>query len=156
MKWVTRENAVVDRIACPWLIRRFIDREAEFLFVPVDQVAEVATGQQAIPFDVEGVELGHVAGRCSFESILLKYDLTCDPGLAVVARVVHAADVAADIDMVPEGRGLRAIASGFRLMLGRDDRAKMELEFPLYDALYAWASAQAPATAGAVAPGRHA
>ncbi|HKQ57221.1 MAG TPA: chromate resistance protein ChrB domain-containing protein [Candidatus Eisenbacteria bacterium] len=140
MKWVTRENAVVDRVACPWLIRRFVDPEAEFLFVPADQVMRVAAEQRAIPYDVEGAELGHVDGRCSFESILLKYDLQCDPGLAALARVVHAADVAADIDTVPEGRGLRAIAGGFRLMLGRDDHAKIRLEAPVYDALYEWAS----------------
>jgi hypothetical protein len=138
MKWVTRENAKVDRIACPWLIRRFIDKDAEFLFVPVDEVTAVAEREGAIPYDVSGVELGHVDGRCSFESIMLKYGLTKNASLVEVARIVHAADVSADIDKVPEGRGLKAIAHGFSLLLGRDDQKKIELESPMYDALYAW------------------
>jgi hypothetical protein len=146
MKWVTRENAVVDRIACPWLIRKFVDPEAEFLFVPAARVAEVAKSAPAIPYDVEGVELGHVDGRCSFESILLKYGLSQDPALAAMARVVHGADVAADIDIVPEARGLRALAQGFRLQWGADDARKLELEFPMYDALHAWARQQAAST----------
>jgi hypothetical protein len=138
MKWVTRENAKVDRIACPWLIRRYIDQDAEFLFVPAEEVMAVAERESAIPYDVKGAELGHVDGRCSFESILLKYGLTGDPALAALARIVHAADVAADIDSSPEGRGLRAIAHGFSLLFGRDDRKKIVLETPMYDALYAW------------------
>jgi hypothetical protein len=135
MKWVTREDAKVDRIACPWLIRRFIDPGAEFLYVPTDQVTVVAEREGAIPYDVPGVELGHVDGRCSFESILLKYNLTDDPALA---KIVHAANVAADLDTVPEGRGLKTIAHGFSLVFGRDDRKKIDLEAPMYDALYAW------------------
>jgi hypothetical protein len=138
MKWVTRENAKVDRIACPWLIRRFIDPDAEFAYVPADEVMSVAERERAIPYDVPGVELGHVDGRCSFESILLKHGLTEDAALVEVGKIVHAADVPADIDAVPEGRGLRAIAHGFSLLFGRDDRRKLELESPVYDALYAW------------------
>jgi hypothetical protein len=138
MKWVTRENAKVDRIACPWLIRRFIDKDAEFLYVPVDEVPVVAEREGAIPYDVSGVELGHVDGRCSFESILLKYGLTGNAALVEVARIVHAADVSADIDTIPEGRGLKAIAHGFSLLFGRDDQKKIALESPMYDALYAW------------------
>lgn len=138
MKWVTRENAKVDRVACPWLIRRFVDPEAVFLFVPADEVAAVAAAEQAVPYDVPGAELGHVSGRCSFESILVKYGLTHDPGLEGVAAIVHAADVSEDIDRAPEGRGLRAIAEGFALIHGKDDRTKLDVEFPLYDALYAW------------------
>jgi hypothetical protein len=138
MKWVTRENAKVDRIACPWLIRRFIDKDAEFLYAPADEVPAVAEREGAIPYDVSGVELGHVDGRCSFESIMLKYRLTGDAVLLEVAKIVHAADVSADIDTVPEGRGLKAIAHGFSILLGRDDRTKIELESPMYDALYAW------------------
>jgi hypothetical protein len=122
MKWVTRENAKVDRIACPWLIRRFIDKDAEFLYVPVDDVSAVVEREGAIPYDVAGVELGHVNGRCSFESIMLKYDLTGNAALVEVAKIVHAADVSADIDTIPEGRGLKAIAHGFSLLLGRDDQ----------------------------------
>jgi hypothetical protein len=143
MKWVTREDAKVDRIACPWLIRRFIDPGAEFLFVPADQVSAVAEREGAIPYDVAGAELGHVDGRCSFESILLKYSLTGDLALVGLAKIVHAADIKADIDAAPEGRGLKAIAHGFSLVHGRDDARKIELETPLYDALYAWCRRQA-------------
>src|SRR5437588_12706055 len=108
MKWVTRENANVDRIACPWLIKRFVDTNAEFLYVPRDEVMAAAERDEAIPYDVPDVELGHLEGRCSFESILLKYNLTGNPGLVELAKIVHAADVSADIDSCPEGRGLRA------------------------------------------------
>ena len=103
MKWVTREDAKVDRIACPWLIRRFVDKDAEFLYVPADQVMSVARRDGAIPYDIPGVELGHVDGRCSFESILVKYGLMDDPGLAELARIVHAADVEEDIGTPPRG-----------------------------------------------------
>ena len=136
MKWITREDAKVDRIACPWLIRKFIDKEAEFLFVPAEEVSPAAKRGGAIPYDVPGVELGHVEGRCSFESIMLRYGLTEDPGLVELARIVHAADVDKDIDTAPEGRGLQAIAKGFSLLHGRDDQRKIALESPMYDALY--------------------
>ena len=142
MKWITREDAKVDRIACPWLIRRFIDRDAEFLYVPANEVKAVAEREGAIPYDVAGVELGHVDGRCSFESIVLKHGLTGDAALMRLAEIVHAADVAEDLAKVPEGAGLKAIAHGFSLMLGRDDAKKLELEMPLYDALYAWCRRQ--------------
>lgn len=138
MRWVTREDAKVDRIACPWLIKRFVDREADFLFVPADKVMDVAKPGESIPYDVPGVELGHVDGRCSFESIMLKYGLAEDPGLVELAKIVHAADVDQDIDTCPEGRGLQAIAKGFSLLHGRDDHRKIVLENPMYDALYAW------------------
>src|SRR5437763_5993898 len=142
MKWITRENAKVDRIACPWLIQRFVDPEAEFLYVPRDEVMAVAERESAIPYDVPDVELGHVDGRCSFESILLKYRLSGDPGLVELAKIVHAADVSADIDSVPEGRGLKAVAHGFALVYGKDDHKKIALETPMYDALYAWCAAK--------------
>lgn len=138
MKWITREDAKVDRIACPWLIRRFVDKDAEFLYVPADQVMLVAQCESAIPYDVPGVDLGHVEGRCSFESILAKYGLLDDPGLVELARIVHAADVDEDIDSAPEGRGLQAIARGFSWLYGRDDHRKIALESPMYDALYAF------------------
>jgi len=138
MRWVTREDAKVDRIACPWLIKRFVDREADFLFVPADEVMDVAKAKGAIPYDVTGVELGHVDGRCSFESIVRKYRLEEDPGLVELSKIVHAADVDQDIDTYPEGRGLRAIAKGFSILHGRDDHRKIMLENPMYDALYAW------------------
>jgi hypothetical protein len=143
MKWVTRENANVDRVACPWLIRRFVDKEPEFLYVPREQVMEVAQKENAIPYDVADVELGHVDGRCSFESIMVKYDLMGDPGLVELAKIVHAADVSADIDTSPEGRGLKAIAYGFAQIHGLDDHKKIELETPMYDALYAWCQKKA-------------
>ena len=141
MKWVTRKNANVDRIACPWLIRRFVDRDAEFLYVATEEVAAVAEREGAIPYDVKGVELGHVDGRCSFESIMMKYDLT-DPALQRLAKIVHGADVAADINVVPESAGLKAIAQGFGLAHGENDHEKIRLETPMYDALYTWCQEQ--------------
>ena len=141
MKWVTRKNANVDRIACPWLIKRFVDSDAEFLYVPAEQVMSVAEREEAIPYDVKDVELGHVDGRCSFESIIVKYGLK-DPALDRLAKIVHGADVAADIDIVPEARGLKAIAHGFALVHGEDDHEKIRLETPMYDALYAWCQGQ--------------
>jgi len=142
MKWVTRKNASVDRIACPWLIRRFVDTDAEFLFVPADDVKAVAEREPAVPFDVQGVELGHVDGRCSFESIMVKYKLA-DPALARLAQIIHGADVAADINCVPEAAGLKAIAQGFALVHQDRDHEKIRLETPLYDALYVWCQQQA-------------
>jgi hypothetical protein len=137
MKWVTRKNASVDRIACPWLIRRFIDAGAEFLYVPAPDVTAVAEREGAIPYDVGGVELGHVDGRCSFESIILKYRLQ-DPALYRLAQIVHGADVSADVGNTPEAAGLKAIAHGFAIVHGENDLLKLALESPLYDALYAW------------------
>ena len=140
MLWITRSHVHVDRVACPWLITRFIDNEAEFLFVPKSQVDPVAVQTGAIPFDSPGVELGHHEGRCSFESILLKYDLK-DPALQRLARIVHAADVAQDIDSDPLARGLEAIASGFSLRYP-DDEENLARQFEVYDALYAWCRLQ--------------
>src|SRR5579859_2687015 len=134
MKWITRENANVDRVACPWLIKRFVDPQAEFIYVPADMVMAEAERQNAIPYDVPNVELGHVDGRCSFDSIILKHNLTDDVALMELARVVHAADVSADIDTSPFGHGLKAIAHGFGYLHGKDDHRKIELETPMYDA----------------------
>jgi hypothetical protein len=136
MRFVTRKNAAVDRIACPWLIRRFVDKDAEFLYVDPKDVARIAREQNAVPYDVEGVELGHVAGRCSFESILLKYGLD-DPALARLAAIVHGADVEAG-PATPESAGLKALAMGFRKLYGDRDHEKLEVQMPMYDALYAW------------------
>ena len=141
MKWVTRKNANVDRIACPWLIKRFIDKNAEFIFVPPEEVARVVRRDGAIPYDVEGVELGHVDGRCSFESIILRYKLD-DPALHRLARIVHGADISADLTATPESAGLMAIARGFALVHGEHDEEKMRLQTPMYDALYAWCQRQ--------------
>src|SRR5215469_5740870 len=137
MKYVTRKNAQVDRIACPWLIKRFVDPSAEFLYVERDDVMHVAKMENAIPFDVPDVELGHVDGRCSFESILRAHDLR-DKALGLLGRIVHGADVPQDVSIEPEAAGLMAIARGFALLHGENDHKKLALETPVYDALYAW------------------
>jgi hypothetical protein len=136
MKWITRSHVHVDRVACPWLITRFIDSEAEFLFVPASQVDRTAKETGAIPFDVPGAALGHVDGRCSFESIILAYGLK-DPGLLRLARIVHAADIQKDIGSDPLARGLEAVASGFSLRFPEDGE-NLSRQFDVYDSLYAW------------------
>jgi hypothetical protein len=136
MLWVTRSHVHVDRVACPWLIRRFIDNQAEFIFVPHSEVGRVAAETGAIPFDAPGVELGHHDGRCSFEAIIQQYGLR-EPGLLRLAKVVHAADIAADLDADPLARGLEAIAAGFSLRYP-DDEENLAVQFEVYDALYAW------------------
>ena len=142
MKWVTREHVHVDRVACPWLIKNFVDADAEFIFAPPDEVMNVAQREGAIPFDVRGqAELDHHQGRCSFESIIKKYDLT-DPALHELAKIVHAADIAADRGTAPEAAGLEAIARGFGLLGYADDHEILEKQFPVYDALYAYCKAK--------------
>ena len=136
MKWITRSHVHVDRIACPWLITRFIDSDAEFLFVPKSEVERVAKETGAIPFDTPGAELGHHDGRCSFESIILKYELK-EPGLLRLAKIVHSADMAEDIDSDPIARGLEAIATGYSLRFP-EDIENLARQFEVYDALYAW------------------
>jgi hypothetical protein len=136
MKWITRSHVHVDRVACPWLISRFIDSDAEFLFVPASQIEQVSKETGAIPFDAPGVELGHNEARCSFESIILKYELK-ERGLLRLAKIVHAADVSEDIDKDPLARGLEAIASGYSLRYP-DDLENLEHQLEIYDALYAW------------------
>jgi hypothetical protein len=133
MKWVTRARARVDRVACPWLIARFIDPEPEFLFVPADQVREVAAREGATPFDVPGVELGHHGERCSFDAFLDKYQID-DPALRRLAEIVRGADTDR-LELRPESAGLFAVASGFR-EISRDDHENLRLQFPAYDALY--------------------
>jgi hypothetical protein len=142
MKWVTRENANVDRVACPWLIKRFIDPEAEFLFVPRDQVLEAAKREGAHSYDAPGAEYTHRDGKCSFEVLVEEFGLTGDPALVRLAQIVHAADVSEDVHTSPEGAGLSAIAHGFSVVHGTDDHRKIELETPMYDALYAWCGQQ--------------
>ena len=137
MKWITRARPKVDRVACPWLIKRFVDSEAVFLFVEAGQVMAVAEMESAIPFDVPNVELGHHGAQCSFDAILTKYNLT-DPVLQKLALIVRGADTD-DKDLTPESRGLEAIAEGFRLVY-QDDHEQIEREFPVYDALYAFCS----------------
>jgi len=139
MKWVTREKAKVDRIACPWLISRFVDKHAEFLFVPKDQVLNVADETGAVSFDAPGAELTHYEEDgyeyVSFDAIIKKYNLN-DPALLELARIVRSADAKLS-DPVPEGTGLEAAALGFR-QIAKDDHDNMRLQFPFYDALYAY------------------
>ena len=139
MKWVTREKAKVDRIACPWLIARFVDPKAEFVFVPKEKVLEVAKEQGGTPFDTPGAELFHFKedgdDRCTFDAIVRKYKLT-DPALLDLAEIVRTAD-SAPRSPRPEGAGLEAMALGFRTN-AKDDHDNMRLQFPAYDALYAY------------------
>lgn len=137
MRWVTRERVKIDRVACPWLIKKFVDPAAEFLFVPAEQVMETAQREKAVPFDVPGVELGHHEGKCSFESIVEKYQIH-DPAIRMLAQIVHGADVQEDLYGRPEAPGLRAIAEGFRQLHLKDDHEILEREFVVYDALYAY------------------
>ena len=146
MKWVTREHPKTDRIACPWLIRKLIDPDAEILYVPADQVLAFAEREGAISFDAKGARYTHRDGLCSFEVLIEDYQLGGDPALALMARVVHGADVSEDRDATPQSRGLLAIADGFAL-LGLDDQRQLELELPVYDALYAWAQDQVGSSA---------
>jgi hypothetical protein len=139
MKWVTRSHVHVDRVACPWLISRFIDGEAEFLFVPVSQIEKVVGGTGAIPFDAPGVELGHHGGKCSFEAIIERYGLK-EKGLLRLAQIVHGADTD-DFSSDPVAAGLEAIASGYSLRFPKD-RENLEHQFEVYDALYAWCRLQ--------------
>jgi hypothetical protein len=135
MKWVTREKARVDRIACPWLISRFIDREPTFLFVPDAEVMRTAEREKATPYDVPGVELGHHADRCSFDAFLAKYHLE-DAALQALALIVRGADTE-QRTLTPESPGLYALASGFR-EISKDDHDNMARQFAAYDALYAY------------------
>ncbi len=146
MQWVTRARPKVDRIACPWLIKNFVDAEAEFVYVPNDEVMNFAEQTGAIPYDVPDVEVGHHGPECSFDAILKKYGLT-DPALQRLALIVRGADTAAK-DLTPESRGLEAIADGFRRLYD-DDHQQLAAESVVYDALYAYSQA---AVAGDLAP----
>jgi hypothetical protein len=137
VKWVTREHPHTDRIASPWLIRTFIDPDAEIVYVPRDAVLAYAEREGAISFDAPGATYTHRDGKCSFETLIEAYNLGGDPALAFMARIVHGADVTEDADITPQSRGLEAIARGF-MLLGVDDQRQLELELPVYDALYAW------------------
>jgi hypothetical protein len=138
MKWVTREKVKVDRVACPWLIRKFIDPPAEFLFVPAEKVLEVAERQGAIPFDVPGVEFGHHGKECSFDALVKKHHLDQDPALVLLAKIVNGADTDNSLWNQPEAAGLNAIAEGFRHLGYNDDREVLAAESIVYDALYAY------------------
>ena len=139
MKWVTREKARVDRIACPWLITRFIDKEPTFLFVPARDVLAVAKKEDAVPYDVPDVELGHHGDQCSFDAFVDKYKLT-DPALRELALIVRGADTDAR-GLTPESAGLYAVATGFQA-IAKDDFDNMKKQFPVYDALYDYCRAR--------------
>jgi hypothetical protein len=138
MKWITREKVKVDRVACPWLIRKFIDPQAEFLFVPAEQVLEVAQRQGAIPYDVPGVEFGHHGKECSFDALVKKHKLDRDAALVLLARIVNGADTDNTLWNQPEAAGLNAIAEGFRHLGYKDDLEILAAESIVYDALYAY------------------
>lgn len=136
MLWITRSHVHVDRVACPWLITRFVDSDAEFLFVAASQVEKVSKETGATPFDVPGAELGHTEGRCTFESIIQKYGLK-EPGLLRLAKIIHAADIDEELEKDPVASGLEAIATGFSLRFPEDEE-NLAHQFDVYDALYAW------------------
>jgi hypothetical protein len=138
MKWITRERVKVDRVACPWLIHKFVDPQATFLFVPADKVQEVARQEGAIPYDVPDVELGHHGKECSFEAIVKKYNLASDPAMVLLAKIVNGADTDNTLWNQPEAAGLNAVAEGFRHLGFKDDHALNAAEWVVYDALYAY------------------
>lgn len=138
MRWITREKVKVDRVACPWLIRKFVDPGAEFFFVPADRVASEAERLGAVPFDVPRAELGHHGPECSFDAVVAKYGLARDPALALLARIVNGADTDNALWNQPESAGLCAVAEGFRHLGLADDRAINAAEWIVYDALYAY------------------
>lgn len=141
MKWVTREHPHTDRVACPWLILKFIDPEAQIVYVHRDEVLTYAEREGAISFDASGARYTHRDGLCSFEVLIEDHYLGGDPAIALMAKVVHGADVSEDADATPQSRGLEAIARGF-MHLGLTDDEQLRLELPVYDALYAWAQRQ--------------
>jgi hypothetical protein len=137
MKWITREHVKVDRVACPWLIKKFVDPDAEFIYVPGEKVMDEAKRLGAIPYDVKGVELGHHGNECSFEAIIEKYKLD-DQALHMLAKIVNGADVSPEVYGLPEGPGLEAVAEGFRHLGLKDDHEILAKESIVYDALYAY------------------
>ncbi len=138
MKWITREQVNVDRVACPWLIKKFVDPQAEFLFVPAERVLSESDRLGATPFDVKGVELGHHGKECTFEAILKKYNLEDNSVLVLLAKIVNGADTDNTLYSQPESPGLKAIADGFRGVGFRDDHEINAAEWIVYDALYAY------------------
>lgn len=143
MKWVTRERPKTDRVACPWLIRKFIDPDAEFLYVPADQVLDAAEREEACSYDAPGARYTHREGLCSFEVLVEEYEIS-DAAVHLLARIVHGADVAEDRDATRQSPGLQAVAEGFHYIYS-DDHEQLEAELPVYDALYAWCQRQVAA-----------
>jgi hypothetical protein len=136
LKWITRERVKVDRVACPWLIKKFIDPDPEFLFVPADKVDETAEKEGAVRYDVKGVTLGHHGKECSFDAFVNEYNLGNDLALVLMAKIVNGADTDNSLHGQPEGWGLQAIAEGFRHLGFKDDHGILAAEFIVYDALY--------------------
>ena len=138
MKWITRERVQVDRVACPWLIKKFVDENAQFYFVPVDQIVNKAEELGAVPFDVPDIELGHHGREFSFGAILKKYKLEGNPALVLLGKIVNGADTDNTLYNQPEGPGLKAIAEGFRHLGYKNDHEINAAEWVVYDALYAY------------------
>ena len=137
MKWITHEHPRVDRVACPWLIERFVDKEAEFIYVPKDQVMSEAQKRGATPYDVKDVELGHHGSECSFDAFVHKYALDRDPAVAYMAKVIRGADTA-DKAITPESVGVEALLDGLRQLHYPDDQKQRVASRPVLDALYAY------------------
>src|SRR3954449_6414545 len=138
MKWITRERVKVDRVACPWLIKKYVDPDAEFLFVAANKVMEVAKCEDAIAYDVKDVELGHHGKECSFDAIVKKFGIDRDPAMVLLAKIVNGADTDNSLWNQPEASGLNAIADGFARLGLADDHEILAREFAVYDALYAY------------------
>ena len=147
MQWITREHPRVDRAACPWLVERFVDRTAEFIYVAADQVASEAARRGATPFDVKDAELGHHGAECSFDAFVRKYDLGSDPALAYMARVIRGADTD-DKTLTPESPGVEALLDGVRERHFPDDQAQRRASYPVLDALYAYCRARTSSSGG--------
>ncbi|HEV2249119.1 MAG TPA: chromate resistance protein ChrB domain-containing protein [Candidatus Limnocylindria bacterium] len=137
MKWITREHPRVDRVACPWLVERFVDPVAEFIYVAADRVAEEAAKRGATPFDINGVELGHHGAECSFDAFVKKYDLDADPAMAYMAKVIRGADTD-EKTLTAESPGIEAVLDGVRARHFPDDQAQRVASYPVLDALYAY------------------
>jgi hypothetical protein len=147
VRWITREHPKVDRVACPWLIQRFIDREAEFLYVPSDRVLAEAKRTGATPYDVKDVELGHHGAEWSFDAFVHKYRLDSDPAMVYLAKIVRGADTA-DKTIAPESAGLEAVLEGLRAVHFPDDQAQREASVPVLDVLYAYCKEKTAQRAG--------
>jgi hypothetical protein len=137
MKWITREHPRVDRVACPWLIEKFVDKQAEFIYVPTDQVASEAEKRGATPYDIKDAQLGHHGAECSFDAFVHTYGLDNDPAMAYMAKVIRGADTD-DKTLTPESRGVEALLDGVRALHHPDDQAQRIASYPVLDALYAY------------------
>jgi hypothetical protein len=147
MKWITREHPRVDRVACPWLVERFVDQAAEFIYVPADQVAGEAQRRGATPFDIADVELGHHGAECSFDAFVAKYGLGSDPAMAYMAKVIRGADTD-DKTLTPESPGVEALLDGVRALHDPDDQAQRIASYPVLDALYAYCRERTASSGG--------